>query len=35
MTTAIEYLNANYDAEYVTIDRIGELVRKGEIRNDW
>ena len=35
MTTAIEYLNANYDVEYVTIDRIVELVRKGEIRNDW
>ncbi len=35
MTTAIEYLNANYDVEYVTIDRIGELVRKGIIRNEW
>ncbi len=35
MTTAIEYLNANYDVEYVTIDRIGELVRQGEIRNEW
>jgi hypothetical protein len=35
MTTAIEYLNANYDVEYVTIDRIGELVRKGLIRNEW
>jgi len=35
MTAAIEYLNANYDVEYVSIDRIGELVRKGVIRNDW
>jgi hypothetical protein len=35
MTTAIEYLNANYDVEYVTIDRIGELVRKGIISNEW
>ncbi len=35
MTAAIEYLNANYNVEYVTIDRIGELVRKGEIRNEW
>jgi len=30
----IEYLNANYKVEYVTIDAIGELVRKGNIRND-
>ncbi len=35
MSRAIEYLNANYNIEYVTIDRIGELVRKGEILNDW
>jgi hypothetical protein len=35
MTAAIEYLNANYNVEYVTVDRIGELVRKGEIHNDW
>jgi hypothetical protein len=34
MMAAIEYLDAGYDVEYVTIDRIGELVRKGEIRND-
>ena len=32
---AIEYLNTNYNVEYVTIDRIGEMVRSGEIRNDW
>ena len=35
MTRSIEYLNANYNVEYVTIDRIGELVRKGVIRNEW
>ena len=35
MTGAIEYLNAHYDVEYVTIDRIGELVRSGKISNDW
>jgi hypothetical protein len=35
MSKTIEYINANYDVEYVTIDRIGELVRSGEIRNDW
>jgi hypothetical protein len=35
MSKAIEYLNANYNIEYVTIDRIGELVRNGEIRNGW
>jgi hypothetical protein len=35
MSKAIEYLNANYTVEYVTIDRIGALVRKGEVRNDW
>jgi len=35
MSTVIEYLNVNYEVEYVTIDRIGELVRKGVIRNDW
>ena len=35
MAGAIEYLNANYNIEYVTIDRIGEMVRNGEIRNDW
>ncbi len=35
MSKAIEYLNANYDVEYVTIDRIGELVRSGVIRNEW
>jgi len=35
MTRAIEYLNDNYNVEYVTINRIGELVRKGVIRNEW
>jgi hypothetical protein len=35
MKKVIEYLNENYEIEYVTIDRIGELVRNGEIRNDW
>ena len=35
MNMAIEYLNANYNIEYVTIDRIGEMVRNGEIRNNW
>ncbi len=35
MSRTIEYLNANYNVEYVTIDRIGELVRNGEICNDW
>jgi hypothetical protein len=35
MAAAIEHLNANHDIEYVTIDRIGELVREGAIRNDW
>ncbi|KPL23659.1 MAG: hypothetical protein AMS23_06350 [Bacteroides sp. SM1_62] len=35
MAMAIEYLNANYNIEYVTIDRIGELVRSREICNDW
>lgn len=35
MNMAIEYLNAHYDIEYVTIDRIGEMVRNGEIRNNW
>jgi len=30
---SIEYLNARYNVEYVSIDRIGELVRKGEIKN--
>jgi hypothetical protein len=35
MARAIEHLNANYDIEYVTIDQIGELVRKGKIHNDW
>jgi hypothetical protein len=29
----IEYLNTKYNTEYVTIDAIGELVRRGEIRN--
>lgn len=27
------YLNANYDIEFVSIDRIGELVRRGKIKN--
>ena len=35
MNMAIEYLNANYNIEYVTISRIGEMVRNGEIRNNW
>ena len=35
MNRSIEYLNANYNIEYVTIDRIGEMVRNGEIRNNW
>jgi len=35
MTAVIEYLNANYDVEYVTIDHIGDMVRKEEIRNEW
>ena len=35
MAIAIEHLNANYDVEYVIIDRIGEMVRHGKIRNDW
>lgn len=35
MAIAIKYLNTNYDIEYVTIDRIGEMVRSGEIRNNW
>ena len=35
MNMAIEYLNAHYDIEYVTISRIGEMVRNGEIRNNW
>jgi hypothetical protein len=35
MTGVIEYLNDYYDVEYVTIDRIGELVRNGKISNDW
>ena len=30
---SIEYLNAAFDTEYVTIDRIGELVRSGKIGN--
>ena len=35
MSMAIKYLNANYNIEYVTIGRIGEMVRKGEIRNNY
>ena len=35
MSGSIEYLNANYNIEYVTIDRIGEMVRNEEIRNSW
>ena len=35
MNMTIEYLNANYNIEYVTISRIGEMVRNGEIRNNW
>lgn len=30
---SIEYLNSHYNVEYVSIDHIGELVRKGEIEN--
>jgi len=30
---SMEYLNANYTVEYVTVDRIGEMVRSGEIKN--
>ncbi len=30
---SIEYLNTNYTVEYVTVDRIGEMVRSGEIQN--
>jgi hypothetical protein len=35
MAAAIEHLNAHYNVEYVTIDRIGELVRSGKISNSW
>ena len=35
MHMTIEYLNANYNIEYLTISRIGEMVRNGEIRNNW
>jgi len=35
MNITIEYLNAHYNIEYVTINRIGEMVRNGEIRNNW
>ena len=35
LAITIEHLNANYNVEYVTIDRIGEMVRSGEIRNNW
>lgn len=31
---SIEYLNANYKVKYVTINAIGEMVRKGKIRNE-
>lgn len=31
---SIEYLNANFTVEYVTINAIGEMVRKGKIRNE-
>jgi len=30
---SMEYMNSNYNIEYVTIDRIGELVRRGKIKN--
>ena len=30
---SIEYLNANYAVEYVSVDRIGEMVRSGKIQN--
>ena len=30
---SMKYLNANYHVEYVTIDRIGELVRSRKIKN--
>jgi hypothetical protein len=33
LAAAIEHLNDRYNVEYVTVDRIGELVRRGEIIN--
>ena len=33
MEKAIVHLNNKYNVEYVTIDQIGELVRKGKIKN--
>ncbi len=30
---SMEYLNANYNVEYVTVDRVGEMVRSGKIQN--
>lgn len=30
---SIEYLSANYNVEYVSVDDIGEMVRKGKIQN--
>lgn len=30
---SIEYLNAHYNVEYVSVDRIGEMVRSGKIQN--
>lgn len=35
MAKAIEHLRTNYNTEFVTIDRIGEMVRGGKINNLW
>lgn len=31
---SLEYINASYNVEYVTIDALGEMIRQGEIRNE-